>query len=662
KSKVKCVHSGVPPCQRCTKSEIEGCLLSRPPNKTPKTGVRIGRAQNSNRSGSHPTISNEQGQRGSPHTPISTEPTGHASQSTTFDSGREKEATSTLVDRHLTGLPMNVILRSLNVFMNKHPELTILHVNSFSKQFEVSRTDEAKTLLAAILAVVRSSLSLWACPWVNSLLSSESYALYARKMLSDSAFQPPQLYVAQALLLMSLYEWGVREFHRSWIYCGIAIRIMQALNSLRIAPYPLDCTPASERDAVSVAIENRTFWACFIMDRMISSGTYNPPMLPVSEMEKLKVSRPLSAVEFAFGPDMTSQLGTMEQGLSTPQREQTALLDITQSFELLVSGFDIWAHVMTFIFNDGRRAPGMCAPQNCPWVLESPWSITRNRLQSWRANQNHRLYYPANSVLAHTTLGFGESFTYLNLLYYFCTLMLHREYFPFMPTTVSKPSGPVDPPTLEAEAPEGWWDASALELFGAAENIANILHDASECDAEMLTPFVGFCAFSAAYMNLYVFRFPHMNLGRSTNAEKNIEYCLTYLERFRHMWKLGESWIATVKNASLLYQRAVADRMRYQGKSRADFDVLHQSIHEFRVVDRTHQHLQEIEGAERVATGSPSNPTPATHQSTDSLDIDMPLSNLLTEVSTYAHEQGMWSHWWPSLEEVNLSLFQDHQT
>lgn len=194
---------------------------------------------------------------------------------------------------------------------------------------------------------------------------------------------------------------------------------MQALNSLRIAPYPLEGTPASERDAVSVAIENRTFWACFIMERMVTSGTYNPPMLPLSEMEKLKVSRPLSAVEFAFGPDMTSQLGTMEQSLSTPQREQTALFDITQSFELLVAGFDIWTHVMTFIFNDGRRAPGMCAPPNCPWVPDSPWSTTRNRLEKWRANQNHRLYYPNNSVLAHTTLGFGESFTYLNLLYYF---------------------------------------------------------------------------------------------------------------------------------------------------------------------------------------------------------------------------------------------------
>lgn len=105
--------------------------------------------------------------------------------------------------------------------MNKLPELAILNLHSFSKLYESARNQETKTLLAAILAVVRSSLSLPDFPWVESLLSSENYAVYARQMLSHSSFQQPKLHVAQALLVMTLYEWGVREFHRSWIYCGM---------------------------------------------------------------------------------------------------------------------------------------------------------------------------------------------------------------------------------------------------------------------------------------------------------------------------------------------------------------------------------------------------------------------------------------------------------
>ena len=198
----------------------------------------------------------------------------------------------------------------------------------------------------------------------------------------------------------------------------MATRIMQAIHSQRVAPYSLDFTTTRERSAISLAIENRSFWACFIMDRMINSGTYNPPMLPMSEMKNMKITPPLSAVEFAFGPDLTSNGNGSEQILSNSASRPSSLLDITQSFEILVSGFDIWAQVMKFIFKDGRRAPGMCSPSNCPWVPGSPWSRTRSHLECWRAGQQHRLHYPNNSVAVHMTLGYGESFVYVNLLYY----------------------------------------------------------------------------------------------------------------------------------------------------------------------------------------------------------------------------------------------------
>ena len=115
--------------------------------------------------------------------------------------------------------------------------------------------------------------------------------------------------------------------------------------------------------------------------------------------------------------------------------------------------------------------------------------------------------------------------------------------------------------------------------------------------------------------------------------------------------------MTTINHASILYQRASADKSRYQGKSREDFNVLHQSIHEFRVVDRADQHIREIEEAD-VVSASPSNTTAAANMDPD-LDLDGPLSDLLNEASTNAYEQGMWSHWWPSLDEINLPSFRD---
>lgn len=126
--------------------------------------------------------------------------------------------------------------------------------------------------------------------------------------------------------------------------------------------------------------------------------------------------------------------------------------------------------------------------------------------------------------------------------------MLHREYFPFLPTVDMTPRGPIDHPTLEAPAPPGWWENSALELFGAAENITKLLQEASDCGVPLLTPFAGFCAFSACFMNLFVFRFPLLNLGRSTRAEEHLQITINYLEEFRNVWKLGDGWVRIAVN------------------------------------------------------------------------------------------------------------------
>ena len=188
----------------------------------------------------------------------------------------------------------------------------------------------------------------------------------------------------------------------------MAIRIMQSLHSSRIAPQLLDMSQSRDAGDFFNVIETRTYWACFIMDCTINSGTYNPRMLPMPEMQKLKVPRPPNFVDFAFGSEAPTSM----------QIEASSQLDLAQSFEIMVTGFDIYSQAMAFVFNNGRCAPNMCAPENCPWVPGSIWSRCRNRLEEWRNNQHHRLHYPKQSVTVHMTLGHGESFVYLNLLYY----------------------------------------------------------------------------------------------------------------------------------------------------------------------------------------------------------------------------------------------------
>ena len=153
---------------------------------------------------------------------------------------------------------------------------------------------------------------------------------------------------------------------------------------------------------------------------MIHSGTYNPPMLPLADMQRLKIPTPSHDIEFALGVHPRSSAGDVE---SDPLRvtqtvQERTVFDAIRGFEILALGFDIWFEVMVLYFQDGRRAPGMCAPENCPWERSSPWSQLRTRLETWRTEQHQSLHYPEREVSGHAMIGYPTSFVYLNLLYY----------------------------------------------------------------------------------------------------------------------------------------------------------------------------------------------------------------------------------------------------
>lgn len=125
------------------------------------------------------------------------------------------------MDRHLATLPNSVIVKTLNVFSNKFPELGILHLPTFMREFESSSLSrETMALLGAVLAVTRAQLSSAGGTWAACLRSREDYAVYAKRRLGEFMLLPPRIQVVQGLLIITLHEWGTRDFHKAWVYCG----------------------------------------------------------------------------------------------------------------------------------------------------------------------------------------------------------------------------------------------------------------------------------------------------------------------------------------------------------------------------------------------------------------------------------------------------------
>ncbi|KAK1995550.1 fungal-specific transcription factor domain-containing protein [Colletotrichum falcatum] len=655
RSKVKCVNSGTPPCNKCERSARPGCALTRPQVASAR---RAAKQQARRATEEAPAIPHDHDV--DPQRPPASAPQSRGPASPSpgvgygYRDGREE------MDRHLEQVPKDVTFIALEAFWRKFPELRVIHPPSLVQPVVgAARPRECKALLATVLAMAKTQKPDSDRLRTQLSYASERYASYACDVLAACILQPPDVKVIQALLILTLYEWGTRDFHKAWMHCGIAIRMMQLLHSSRVAPFPLEISHRSEPNGLTPSVETRTFWACFVMDCMVSSGTYNPRVLPKPEMAKLNVPRPPTSTEFAFG---AASFAPPEQPASDGENA-SVYLHLDRSFGIMADGFDIYSDIMAFVFNDGRKAPGMCLPENCPWVPTSPVACWRRRLEEWRLGHHHRLHYPDNSVAAHATLGDGESFVYLNLLYYqrsrtdarhlASIMMLQREYFPFLPTADMTPQGPIDPPTLEAEAPPGWWEQSAKELFEAAAHLAGILQETSECGAAVMTPFAGFCAFSSCYINLYGFRFPRMTCGYGTRAEELMNSSIEYLKRFREVWDLGDGWLKTIQNGSLVYQRATSDAQRYRGRSRRDFSVLHQSVHDFRVVDRSAQHLEEIDNAERGSVGAADGDS-STEKQQSGGGAGLNAQALIDATGTM-DDQGLWPNWWSMLEDVDAS-------
>ena len=216
KSKIKCVNTGSPPCQKCEKVGNTACELTRPHAKTPKRASR--RAPRLTPLPSS-TLNSPSVVTAAPQTPLPNSPPVLQSTLTTAVPAPSSPDEG-CVNAHLASLPLHIILKALNIFTAKFPELRILQPSAFLREYQGDRSLESRILLATVLAITRKQSSLCSDTWLDSLQSSSAYASYAWRALSDVILQPPNIQVIQGLLILTLYEWGVRDFHKAWMHCG----------------------------------------------------------------------------------------------------------------------------------------------------------------------------------------------------------------------------------------------------------------------------------------------------------------------------------------------------------------------------------------------------------------------------------------------------------
>ncbi|KAL4964657.1 putative C6 transcription factor [Aspergillus stella-maris] len=472
----------------------------------------------------------------------------------------------------------------------------------------------------------------------NPINASEYYASALRSRLAGvdgSSFAVPDLTRIQALLMLALHEWGMCRGKSAWLYVGMAIRMSQAMG----LPYELENdvfsrdTPRSPAlkaeadmfgirrpvqkeqtadDVVAQETKRRTFWACFILDRSLSSGKYRPRMIRVKELdiqlpsdnafafgERVRTSRlsdPVGRRPQSFSsqgvqiPSIRASIGGFEEKLvpngtdgrpwSPVSRRKDSTEDEIDRWEIgaeesvqsrAVRIIRVWGSIAKWSCAGGRRNE-----QYPPWHPDSRFYKFRTMLAEFRDALSRNLQYsPRNTdthIMFKTTL---YPYTFMHLVYFLSVIVLHRAYVPFLPVRCTEPIGPLDEPVDKTGMPESFWRDSARELFGAARQLMDLAVTCQDRGVLVENPLVGFAIYNATFVGIYATHFPQMDVDGALaptyrgdqQGQVQTRKALDILREMRPRLKMAAGWFRTLNRLHTYFSKV---KREFRRNSRRD--------------------------------------------------------------------------------------------
>lgn len=483
----------------------------------------------------------------------------------------------------------------------------------------------------------------------NPVAASEYYANALRSRLAGldgASLAMPDLARVQALLMLALHEWGMCRGKSAWVYVGMAIRLAQAMG----LPFELENefpsrdsisrsspgfkteadhfgvrrrSEAKEQtsdDIIAQETKRRTFWACFTLDRCLSSGKYRPRMIRVKELgiqlpsdnafafgERVRTARlnePTTRRPPSFGaqgvqiPSIRQSLGgfndeklPVTNGTPDPKawspvsRRKDSSEDDVDRWEVgaeesvlsrVIRIIRIWGSIAKWSCAGGRRNE-----QYPPWHPESRFASLRNQLNEFQDSLSRNLQYSLRNTDTHimykTTLA---PYTVMHVVFFLSVIVLHRAYIPFLPLRCNEPVGPLDEPLFPSDKmngpPDGFWRESSRELFKAARQMIDLVVTCQGRGALVENPLVGFAIYNAAFIGVYGTHFSHMDtealMGPKAPPASHdspqpgaaqVRKALDILRETRPRLRMAIGWFRTLNRLHSYFSKVKRDFRRY---------------------------------------------------------------------------------------------------
>lgn len=253
---------------------------------------------------------------------------------------------------------------------------------------------------AMIASTVRASRKLTA-QFGSPVTASDFFACKSRQCILDN-LDHPSLEDVQALLLITLLDWGSSRGTRAFMYLGLAARM--ALTFLPEGDHRLG------KDFLAAETARRTIWMVFMVEQFLSSGNGRIPSMRAKE---LPISLPCSEMNYLFG---IRSVVPMFDGGMPPRHSTQDDMGTVGEFGSMIQISSIWNLVATSKFK--------CRP-------DEPFGPRLNQLEdmlsNWKASLPTQYQDMPGHLDLHVSLGTGFAFGFSHSVYHCALIFLHRE-------------------------------------------------------------------------------------------------------------------------------------------------------------------------------------------------------------------------------------------
>lgn len=295
--------------------------------------------------------------------------------------------------------------------------------------------------------------------------------------------------------------------------------------------------PASKRDRfIRQESQRRTFWSCFILDRILSVGRRRPRVIQVDDLHGIQI--PCSDKNFISGRAVKTRLfgesdeeyakrrkeihdeALQRHGGQNPERIEWEDRRDDGMLGRWIYALDHFSDVNKWSNEGGRRYAREIRssrrhianydrsekPNNIgPWNPGTKYYQLDKRLREIKEDLPDELQLTSINTENHiyeTPSTTSRTYYLIHAILQLSTAYLYPEYLPTYGFRLKKPQGPMDAPLVTEPLPEdqpNYWEDKAKECFEYVRDFVGVLRSFKDRDLVPESPFVGHAVYKAAW-------------------------------------------------------------------------------------------------------------------------------------------------------------------